>query len=1014
MVDSVAVLPPHVPILDASGDPIPGARLRFFNSGTTTPRTVYSDSGLTVSLGSVVYCDSSGFPVAASGSSTRVVIYVGSAAYKIIVEDALGATVATYDAVRGALDTSGFATGSGLATEPVIQITSSRAMLDADAGKCILANATSGNITYTLLDSGDFGDGKRVRIRKNSTGGEVAITAGGGEQIDGPDGLVTTLTLRSYGDECLLRSSGAGWVATIGFFLVTLPIEEITSATYNVTSADFGELKEFSTAASPVAVFLPTAAAAGNGAVFGALRTGANSLTVRASGTDLVAGAGSLALVATGDSAMIVSNGVDEWKLWANARPSLAVGAITSDLLDPRIVGGLAQVGDIKVVAYSTVPTGWRECDGSAISRTDYADLFAKLGTIHGTGDGVTTFNLPDYRGRFLRIWDHAAGRDPNSATRTAMATGGATGDNVGSVQGGAVEAHRHFVAVDGSSSSSLGDSNQIARSGSNGTADQQYLFAGSATDATFGRSSSYGTSTETRPTNATVMAIILVDPAAAAGASDALYTIHTVAGVPSASLGINGDYAIDPVGTLYGPKAAGAWPAGVSLVGPAGATGAAGAAGATGATGATGPAGAAGATGAAAPFSLDYTWSTGTSGDPGTGATGVDNATYASVTQWRISETDRLGVALSALLATLDDSTSTTKARVDIIDVLDATKRLSLLITGTLTDNGTYDTFPVSFVSSGSALTNGNRVSVIATPYGNKGTDGAGAGDFVGPASSVDDELVLFSGTTGKLGKRATTTGVLKATSGVIAQAVAGTDIVVPGGALGTPSSGTLTNATGLPVSGITPSTSAVLGVGSIELGHATDTTLSRSAAGELAVEGTRVAKVGKQTIWMPASSMIPRTTNGPSAVTTELATNDVMLATLDFDTTTEEGAGFWIAFPKSWNLSTVTYQAYWTAASGSGGVAFGLAGYSFSDDDAMDTAVSGQQIVTDTLIAANDLHISAESSAITIGGTPATNDNVYFEITREVANGSDTLGVDAKLLGIRLFYTTSASTDA
>jgi hypothetical protein len=68
---------------------------------------------------------------------------------------------------------------------------------------------------------------------------------------------------------------------------------------------------------------------------------------------------------------------------------------------------------------------------------------------------------------------------------------------------------------------------------------------------------------------------------------------------------------------------------------------------------------------------------------------------------------------------------------------------------------------------------------------------------------------------------------------------------------ALGTPASGTLTNCTGLPLSGITNSTSLALGVGSIELGNASDTTLSRSAAGVLAVEGVDVATVsGTQTL--------------------------------------------------------------------------------------------------------------------------------------------------------------------
>ena len=72
-----------------------------------------------------------------------------------------------------------------------------------------------------------------------------------------------------------------------------------------------------------------------------------------------------------------------------------------------------------------------------------------------------------------------------------------------------------------------------------------------------------------------------------------------------------------------------------------------------------------------------------------------------------------------------------------------------------------------------------------------------AGAGDVVGPASSVDSELALFNSTTGKLIKRASLTGLVKATSGVASAATAGTDYVAPSGALGTPSSGTLTNCT-------------------------------------------------------------------------------------------------------------------------------------------------------------------------------------------------------------------------
>ena len=93
-------------------------------------------------------------------------------------------------------------------------------------------------------------------------------------------------------------------------------------------------------------------------------------------------------------------------------------------------------IGEIKIYSGDTAPTGWFICDGSSVSRTTYAALFAVIGERFGQGDNTTTFTLPDFRGRFLRGRDGSAGRDPNDTTRTAMATGGATGDNVGSIQG--------------------------------------------------------------------------------------------------------------------------------------------------------------------------------------------------------------------------------------------------------------------------------------------------------------------------------------------------------------------------------------------------------------------------------------------------------------------------------------------------------------------------------------------------------------------------------------------------
>jgi hypothetical protein len=87
-----------------------------------------------------------------------------------------------------------------------------------------------------------------------------------------------------------------------------------------------------------------------------------------------------------------------------------------------------------------------------------YLNLFNAIGTAHGYGDNVPvtgTFNLPDYRGRFIRGVDGAVSRDPNAATRTAANTGGNTGDNVGSVQANATA--KNALAVTNNVVTSLG-----------------------------------------------------------------------------------------------------------------------------------------------------------------------------------------------------------------------------------------------------------------------------------------------------------------------------------------------------------------------------------------------------------------------------------------------------------------------------------------------------------------------------------------------------------------------------
>lgn len=107
-------------------------------------------------------------------------------------------------------------------------------------------------------------------------------------------------------------------------------------------------------------------------------------------------------------------------------------------------------IGSVISHTTPTTPLFALPCDGQPRSRTTYAALFTVIGTSHGSGDGSTTFNVPDYRGMFLRGVDGSAGTDPDKAGRVPMNTGGNPGNQVGSVQGHAFNSHSHGGATAG------------------------------------------------------------------------------------------------------------------------------------------------------------------------------------------------------------------------------------------------------------------------------------------------------------------------------------------------------------------------------------------------------------------------------------------------------------------------------------------------------------------------------------------------------------------------------------
>ena len=77
-----------------------------------------------------------------------------------------------------------------------------------------------------------------------------------------------------------------------------------------------------------------------------------------------------------------------------------------------NITGSAGPIGHVAAYAGNVVPLGYLECNGAAVSRTTYVNLFGVCGILYGAGDGTTTFNLPDLRGYFVRGWDDSAGVD--------------------------------------------------------------------------------------------------------------------------------------------------------------------------------------------------------------------------------------------------------------------------------------------------------------------------------------------------------------------------------------------------------------------------------------------------------------------------------------------------------------------------------------------------------------------------------------------------------------------------
>jgi hypothetical protein len=186
-------------------------------------------------------------------------------------------------------------------------------------------------------------------------------------------------------------------------------------------------------------------------------------------------------------------------------------------------------------------------------------------------------------------------------------------------------------------------------------------------------------------------------------------------------------------------------------------------------------------------------------------------------------------------------------------------------------------------------------------------------------------------------------------------------------------------------------------------------------TATGKLIATGVERGRVGRQNIYIPASQMIARTTNGAATGTAETATNRIMISTLDFDAGTAEYAQFSFLAPKRWNEGTMTAVFVWShAAATAFNVIWGIQGLALSNSDAMDTAFGTAVTVTDTGGTTNDVWMTSETSAFTLSNTPNESDWLVFQVYRDAAAGGDTLDVDARLHGVMLYWTSNNADEA
>jgi microcystin-dependent protein len=187
-------------------------------------------------------------------------------------------------------------------------------------------------------------------------------------------------------------------------------------------------------------------------------------------------------------------------------------GFITKSKLNELVDGintFVSLTGSILFMATPIVPNGWLKADGSAVSRVTYSRLFTAIGTTYGSGDGSTTFNLPDLRGEFIRGWDDGRGVDSGRTLGSSQADDTKSHNHIATSTSAGAHTHNTFSALN-----AYGHGDMVTGVNSDGANESVYTGKYSGNTDTAGAHTHTITvnatgGTETRPRNIALMGII-------------------------------------------------------------------------------------------------------------------------------------------------------------------------------------------------------------------------------------------------------------------------------------------------------------------------------------------------------------------------------------------------------------------------------------------------------------------------------------------------------------------------